>query len=159
MKHVLKSLKHNGIYVPQYELKGFKVKIQGQTIPLTVKSEQMAVAWIRKRQSALSPPDKVFMKNFMREFLEQLKAGKSVAWDSWQSFASEYVKKIENLEANDVCDPKAPIHSEIDFSEIVDYLETGQTEQSSTCCRPRRNAKLKNAKSNVKNSKQKLGCR
>ena len=104
MKHVLKSLKHNGIYVPQYELKGFKVKIQGQTVPLTVKSEQMALAWIRKRQSALSPPDKVFMKNFMREFLEQLKL-ETPSLDFLGSFASDYVKKIEAYEAKDVCDP------------------------------------------------------
>ena len=129
MRHVLKNLKHNGIFVPQYELKGFKVKIQGQTIPLTVKSEQMAIAWIRKRQSALSPPDKVFMKNFMREFLEQLKV-ENPSLDFLGSFASEYVKKIEAYEANDVCDPKAAIHSEIDFSEIVDYLGAGKTEQA-----------------------------
>ena len=122
MKHVLKSLKHNGIHVPQYEFKGFKIKIQGQTIPLTVKSEQMAVAWIRKRQSAVSPPDKVFMKNFMREFLEQLKV-ENLSSEFLRSFASEYVKKIETYEANDVCDSKAAIHSDIDFSEIVDYLE------------------------------------
>ena len=122
MKHVLKSLKHNGIFVPQYELKGFKIKIQEQTIPLTVKSEQMAVAWIRKRQSALSPPDKVFMKNFMREFLEHLKV-ENPSSEFLRSFASEYIKKIEVYEANDVCDPKAAIHSDVDFSEIVDYLE------------------------------------
>ena len=122
MKHVLKSLKHNGIYVPPYELKGFKVKIQGQTIPLTVKSEQMAVSWIRKRQSALSPPDKIFMKNFMREFLEQLKT-ENPTLAFLTSFASEYLNKIENLELNSVCDPNAPIHFEIDFSEIVAYLE------------------------------------
>src|SRR3990170_304166 len=122
MKHVLKSLKHNGIFVPLYELKGFKVKIQGQPIPLTVKSEQMAVAWIRKRQSVLSPPDRVFMKNFMREFLEQLKV-ENPSLDFLGSFASDYVKKIEAYEAKDVCDPKAAIHSEVDFSEIVDYLE------------------------------------
>ena len=66
MKHVLKSLKHNGIYVPRYEAKGFKLKIRGENILLTPQSEQMAVAWIRKRQSELSPPDKVFMNNFMR---------------------------------------------------------------------------------------------
>jgi DNA topoisomerase-1 len=122
MKHVLKSLKHNGIFVPQYELKGFKVKIQGQTVPLTVKSEQMAVAWTRKRQSALSPPDKVFMKNFMREFLDQLKA-ENPSSGFLGAFASEYVKKIEGSEGNAVCDPKAAIHSLIDFSEVVDYLE------------------------------------
>src|SRR3989304_6071438 len=106
MKHVLKSLRHNGIFVPQYELRGFKVRIRGETIPLTVKSEQMAVAWIRKRQSVLSPPDKVFMKNFMREFLEQLKQ-EDPSSELLKSFASEYVKKIEGYEANDVCDPKA----------------------------------------------------
>jgi DNA topoisomerase-1 len=122
MKHVLKSLKHNGIYVPRYELKGFKVKIHGQTMPLTEKSEQMAVAWIRKRQSALSPPDKVFMKNFMREFLEQLRL-ENPSLEFLSSFGEEYAKKIENYAANDVCDPKAAIHSEIDFSEIVDYLD------------------------------------
>ena len=37
MKHVMKSLKHNGIYVPPYDLKGFTIKIQGQTIKLTEK--------------------------------------------------------------------------------------------------------------------------
>ena len=66
MKQVMKSLKHNGIYVPEYDYKGFSITIQGHTIKLTPKSEQMAIAWIRKRQSAASPPDKVFMKNFMR---------------------------------------------------------------------------------------------
>ncbi len=106
MKHVLKSLKHNGIYVPKYELKGFKVKIQGQTIPLTVKSEQMAVAWIRKRQSALSPPDKVFMKNFMREFLKQLKV-ENPSLGFLEVFASDYLKKIEASEANAVCNPNS----------------------------------------------------
>ena len=45
MKHVMKSLKHNGIFVPPYDLKGFSVKIQGQTIKLTEKSEPMAMAW------------------------------------------------------------------------------------------------------------------
>jgi hypothetical protein len=69
MRQVLKSLKHNGIFVPEYKSQGFTVNIQGQTIKLKEKSEQLAVAWIRKRHSAASPPDKVFMKNFMHEFL------------------------------------------------------------------------------------------
>src|SRR3990170_2340035 len=122
MRHVLKNLKHNGIFDPKYELKGFKVKIQGQTISLTVKSEQMALAWIRKRQSVLSPPDKAFMKNFMREFLEQLKV-ENPSSGTLRVFAPEYMKKLESYEAKDICDPKAAIHSEVDFSEIVDYLE------------------------------------
>jgi DNA topoisomerase-1 len=122
MRHVLKSLKHQGIFVPQYEVKGFKVKIQGQAIPLTLKSEQMAVAWIRKRQSALSPPDKVFMKNFMREFLEQLKL-ENPTNEPLHSFISGYLERIENSEASDVCNPDSAINMEIDFCEIVGYLE------------------------------------
>src|SRR3990170_1219828 len=104
MKHVLKSLKHKGIFVPQYEPKKFKITIRGETIHLSPKSEQMAIAWIRKRQSALSPPDKVFMKNFMREFLEQLKL-ENASSESLRSFASEYLKKLENYEANDINNP------------------------------------------------------
>src|SRR3990170_2700576 len=122
MKHVLKSLKHNGIYVPQYDYKQFKVKIRGETIPLSPKSEQMAVVWIRKRQSALSPPDKVFMRNFMREFLEQLKQ-ENPSSETLKSFAPEYLRIIEDYEANDIYIPSAPIHGEIDFSEIVNYVE------------------------------------
>src|SRR4030043_1963626 len=94
MKHVLKSLKHKGIFVPQYETKKFKLTIRGETVTLSPKSEQMAVAWIRKRQSTLSPPDKVFMKNFMREFLEQLKL-ENPSLGFLGLFASDYVKKIE----------------------------------------------------------------
>jgi len=122
MRHVLTRLKHNGIYVPQYEPKKFKLTIRGETVTLSPKSEQMAVAWIRKRQSTLSPPDKVFMKNFMREFLEQLKLENPSSM-SLRLFASEYLKRIEDYEANDMSNPNATIHGEIDFSEIVNYLE------------------------------------
>ncbi|MGF3522283.1 MAG: DNA topoisomerase I [Candidatus Bathyarchaeia archaeon] len=122
MKHVLQSLKHNGVYIPTYDYKKFTIKIQGQTIKLTPKSEQMAVAWVRKRQSAASPPDKVFMKNFMREFLEQLKQ-ENPTLTSLRVFAEEYLKKIENYTANDFGNPEAEIHKDIDFSEISNYVE------------------------------------
>ena len=60
MKQVMKSLKHNGIYVPPYNLKGFGVKIQGQPIKLTQKTEPMAMAWSRRFLSTtIPPPDKV----------------------------------------------------------------------------------------------------
>jgi len=107
MKQVMKSLKHNGIYVPKYDYKGFNIKIQGQTIKLTPKSEQMAIAWIRKKQSILSPPDEVFEKNFMQEFLEQLKQ---------ENPSLNFLKKIENKTKQE--DP------EIDFSDVITYLET-----------------------------------
>src|SRR3989304_7899380 len=123
MKHVLKSLKNQGIFVPQYEPKKFKITLRGETVPLSPKSEQMAVAWIRKRQSALSPPDKVFMKNFMRGFLEQLKLENPLS-EFLESFASDYLTELENYEANDFGNPSAAIHREIDFKEIEDYLDS-----------------------------------
>ncbi len=122
MKHVLKSLKHNGIYVPEYAPQGFHVKIQGQIINLKAKSEQMAIAWIRKRQSAVSPPDKVFMRNFMREFLEQLKL-ENHSPTFLASFASTYLAKIENYSGGDFGNPNATVHADIDFSEISSYVE------------------------------------
>ena len=73
MRHVMKSLKHKGILVPVYDYKGFVIKINGQPIKLTPKSEQMALAWIRKTLSITTPPDRVFKYNFMRGFLNVLK--------------------------------------------------------------------------------------
>ena len=102
MKQVMESLKHNGIYVPAYDYKGFSITIQGQSVKLTPKSEQMAIAWIRKKQSTLSPPDDVFEKNFMQEFLEQLKQENS---------SGDFLKKTENNTAS------------IDFLEVLQYLE------------------------------------
>jgi DNA topoisomerase I len=123
MKHVMENLKHNGIFVPQYEPKGFTVKIQGNTVKLTPKSEQMAVAWIRKRQSTASPPDKVFMKNFMHEFLEQLKQENPSA-GFLSLFAGEYLQKIENYSLNDIANPNAAIHDDIDFLQVSAYVES-----------------------------------
>jgi DNA topoisomerase I len=128
-KHVMQSLKHSGIYVPQYEAKGFSVKIRGATLKLMPKSEQMAVAWIRKRQSAASPPDKVFMKNFLHEFLEQLKQENPTA-EFLGSFTIEYLNKIENYATPDVGNPNAAIHQDIDFSEVASYVETEKTKKA-----------------------------
>jgi DNA topoisomerase-1 len=121
MKQVMKSLKHNGIYVPEYDFKGFSVKIQGQTIPLKTKSEQMAIAWIRKRQSALSPPDKVFMKNFMREFLEQLR-DENRSLQFLEAFAAGYLRKIGEYAGNDIGNSDSAIHKDIDFNEIKNFV-------------------------------------
>jgi DNA topoisomerase-1 len=121
MKQVMKSLKHNGIYVPEYDFKGFSVKVAGHSVKLTPKSEQMAIAWIRKRQSALSPPDKVFMKNFMREFLEQLRA-ENQSLRFLDAFAAEYLQKIENYAGNDIGNSDSAVHRDVDFSEILDFV-------------------------------------
>jgi DNA topoisomerase-1 len=122
MKHVLKRLKHNGIYVPPYDYKGFSIKIQGRIIKLTSKSEQMAIAWVRKTQSTVSPPDKVFQKNFMQEFLEQLRI-ENPSLDFLGSFSSGYIKNIENNDFAITSNEKTVAHREIDFSEVSKYLE------------------------------------
>ena len=122
MRHILTRLKHNGIYVPKYEPKKFKIRILGETVPLSPKSEQMALAWIRKRQSTVSQPDKVFMKNFIHEFLEQLKL-ENQSMQFLEAFASEYEKKIENYTGNDIGNPDSVINKDIDFTEISNFVK------------------------------------
>jgi DNA topoisomerase I len=112
MKHVMKNLKHNGILVTIYEPKGFKIIIKNNEIKLKEKSEQMAVAWSRKTLS-VSPPDRVFKKNFMKEFLEQLKKENPDA-SFLNGFSETYLQEIDsNLKISD----------EIDFSQICSYIE------------------------------------
>ena len=121
MKHVMKSLKHNGIFVPPYDPKGFSVKIQGQTVKLTPKSEQMAVAWIRKALSTVSPPDNLFKKNFMKEFLEQLKKeNPSAAF--LDAFASKYLVTIDNSPAT-LNNGNQSMVQEIDFTQVKNFIE------------------------------------
>ncbi len=121
MKQVLKSLKHNGIYVPPYDYKSFKVKIQAAHIRLNTKSEQMAIAWIRKRQSVASPPDKIFYRNFIQEFLEQLKR-ENPSLNFLATFTGEHLKSIENQDFKGLSNEKTA-ENEIDFSEISNYVE------------------------------------
>ena len=120
MKHVMKSLKHNGIFVPPYDLKGFSVKIQGQSVKLTEKSEPMAMAWSRRVLSTtIPPPDKVFTKNFMKEFLEQLKKENPSA-GYLDSFIPKYLACIDNPPAtqNNGCGQV----NEIDFSQVKSFI-------------------------------------
>lgn len=113
MKQVLKSLRHNGIYVPVYEFKKFSINIMGKKIALSPMSEQMAIAWIRKKQSVLSPPDVVYEKNFKIEFIERIKK-ENHELEFLDGFLEQHLKKIDN---------KISDGYEIDFSEISDYLD------------------------------------
>lgn len=117
----MKSLRHNGIYVPPYELKGFKIGIQGQVFALTEKSEPMAVAWVRRVLSTtISPPDHVFTKNFMREFLEQLKKeNDSVAF--LDVFLLKYLESLDvSLSGQNKSERQQQY--EIDFSEVKTFV-------------------------------------
>jgi len=132
VKHVMQKLKHNGIFVPEYKLHEppLKIVIQGNVITLNTKSEQMAVAWIRKRQSTVSPPDKVFMKNFMREFLVQLK-NENPSLTFLGPYATEYMQKIENKDARDIDNANSIINEDIDFSQVSEELKKQKVEKES----------------------------
>ena len=120
MKHVMKSLRHNGIYVPAYDYRGFSVKINGQTVKLTPKSEQMAVAWIRKTLSIASPPDSRFKKNFMKEFLGELKKENPSA-NFLKDFTPQYIAAIDNPPST-MNNGQSTVQ-EIDFSQVCNYME------------------------------------
>jgi DNA topoisomerase-1 len=117
MKYTMKSLKHNGIYVPPYDFKGFSVMIQGQPVKLSLKTEQMALAWVRKKISVTSPPDTVYYRNFIQEFLEQLKR-ENPALSFVEPFCKEYLKSINGNGFEWTANVKQPI----DFREIEQYV-------------------------------------
>jgi DNA topoisomerase-1 len=121
MKYKLKSLQHNGIYVAPYEPKGFSIKIQGHPLKLSPKTEQMAIALVKKEQSA-SPPDRVFYTNFFKNFLGQLKT-ENPSLPFLENFRVEYMKKMETDDPSLKTNEQPLAHPEIDFSEISKYLE------------------------------------
>lgn len=116
-KHNLKSLWHNGVYVPPYDYKGLSIKVNGQRIKLSLKTEQMALAFAKKLQSKL-PPDKVFYRNFMQDFLQQLK-DENPQLDYLEKVFEEHLRNVEE----DDFDPLTAVKSEIDFSEVLERLE------------------------------------
>jgi DNA topoisomerase I len=108
----MKSLVHNGIFVPPYDYKGFNIKIQGRPIKLTEKTEPMAMAWTRRSLSTtITPPDAVFKRNFMKEFLGRLKQ-ENPKESFLDAFASKYIANVD--------DPQ--LTQEIDFSQIRNFI-------------------------------------
>ena len=117
MKYYMKSLAHNGIYVPQFDFHGFSVKIRGQTLKLSPASEQMAVFWIRKRLSPTSPPDKVFYKNFVQDFSASLKT-ENPSLTFLETFGKEHLSSLDSNGNTWMTDDG----SGIDFSQVADYV-------------------------------------
>ncbi|MEM2104501.1 MAG: DNA topoisomerase I [Candidatus Bathyarchaeia archaeon] len=117
VRHELKSLWHNGVYVPSYDYRGLSVKINGKQVKLSPKTEQMAVAFVKKLQSA-SPPDKVFYINFIQDFLQQLQ-GENQSLDFSEPFRMENCKEIELNDFNF----QTFKGSQIDFSEVSAFLD------------------------------------
>jgi len=117
MKYCMKSLKHNGICVPSYDYKGLSVRIQGQTLKLSPKSEQMAIAWTRKKLSLASPPDKVYYFNFLEDFLETLRA-ENPHLKSLDGFKTEHMDKLEKGNDAWLVDGKFKDDPDVDFGEV-----------------------------------------
>jgi DNA topoisomerase-1 len=121
MKYCMKSLAHNGIYVPQYDYQGFSVKIQGQPVKLGPKTEQMAVFWIRKRQSLTSPPDKVFYRNFIQNFLTALRS-ENASLQFLEDFETMHLNGLDKDGSEWLTDGKTGV----DFSEVAAFLQREQ---------------------------------
>ena len=117
MKYCMKSLVHNGIYVPQFDYKGFSVRIQGQPLKLSPKTEQMVLFWIRKRQSLTSPPDRIFYRNFIQDFLSELKSENPSLKTSLDGFESSYMNALESDSNEWMHDQNA----QMDFSEVAAF--------------------------------------
>jgi DNA topoisomerase-1 len=67
----IKQLIHNGVLIPTYEPKGFKILYKGEELRLTPELEEMAVMWVKKIGTDYVK-DPVFVKNFMNEFSKAL---------------------------------------------------------------------------------------
>jgi len=118
MKYCMKSLKHNGIYVPSYDYRGLFIRIQDQALKLSPKSEQMAIAWTRKKLSLASPPDKLYYINFLEDFLETLRA-ENPHLKSLSSFKTEHMDKLEKGNDAWLVDGKFKDDPEVDFGEVI----------------------------------------
>lgn len=65
-----KTLEHNGVaFPPEYEPRGFKIKIRGKTVALNAEQEETAVAWAKKKDTPYVQ-DPVFAENFVKDFLK-----------------------------------------------------------------------------------------
>jgi len=65
-----KTLEHNGVvFPPEYEHRGFKIKIKGETVALNSMQEEMVVLWAKKKDTPYVQ-DPVFAENFVNDLLK-----------------------------------------------------------------------------------------
>ena len=121
MKYCMKSLKHNGIYVPPYEYQGLSVKVHGQALKLNSKTEQMAIAWARKKLSLTSAPDKLFCRNFIQDFLEAL-SHENPSQAFLKDFTVNHVKSLEKDSDEWMVSGKLKDDAEVDFSKVTEHV-------------------------------------
>jgi len=94
-----KKLQHNGIlFPPKYEKQGITIKVKGDTINLDINQEEMIYQWAKKKDTPYAQ-DKVFQKNFTKDFAKTLdsKFKKIVYEDIDFSNAYKIVDKEKDL--------------------------------------------------------------
>jgi len=94
-----KKLQHNGIlFPPKYEKQGITIKIKGETINLDINQEEMIYQWAKKKDTPYAQ-DKVFQKNFTKDFAKTLdsKFKKTLYEDIDFSNAYKIVDKEKDL--------------------------------------------------------------
>lgn len=67
----IRQLVHNGVLIPQYEPRGFKILYKKKRLCLTSKVEEMAVSWVKKLETDYVK-DPVFIRNFVSDFSKAL---------------------------------------------------------------------------------------
>ena len=89
-----KTLKHNGIlFPPPFESQGIKTKIKGEKVDLDLLQEEMIYQWAKKKDTPYVQ-DKVFQKNFVKDFAKTLPS----------KFKSISLSDIDFSEANKIVD-------------------------------------------------------
>lgn len=94
-----KTLQHNGIlFPPDFESKGIKIKIKGQSVDLNIFQEEVIYQWAKKKDTPYAQ-DKVFQKNFTSDFAKTFnsKFNKIVYQDIDFSQAYKIVDKEKDL--------------------------------------------------------------
>lgn len=97
----MKSLIHNGIYIPKYNLIGLKIKYKKQTIELNETTEQMAIQFVKKFDTDYIK-DKVFVNNFLEDFAKELGIKEKVKLEDFdfseiQKYLEEVKEKTEAM--------------------------------------------------------------
>ncbi len=98
-----KTLQHNGIlFPPDFESKGIKIKIKGESVGLDLLQEEMIYQWAKKKDTPYAE-DKVFEKNFVADF------------------AKTFNGKYKNLELSDIdfSNPFRLVDKEKDAKELL----------------------------------------
>ena len=94
----MKQLIHSGVLLPKkYEAKGFSMRIDGKKVDLTPEQEEMAVAFVKKLGTDYVN-DRVFARNFFKDFCEALRLGEQLAPEDFDfSEIQRYVEQEKNV--------------------------------------------------------------